>query len=62
MVFINLGEEEYLVGASPEMYVRVQGRRVETCPISGTIKRGADAIEDAQNIQALLDSKKKSPN
>jgi anthranilate synthase len=56
--FINLGEEEYLVGASPEMYVRVQGKRVETCPISGTIKRGANAIEDAQNIQALLDSPK----
>lgn len=56
--FINLGEEEYLVGASPEMYVRVQGKRVETCPISGTIKRGADAIEDAENIQILLDSKK----
>ncbi|STY29119.1 anthranilate synthase [Legionella wadsworthii] len=56
--FINLGHEEYLVGASPEMYVRVQGRRVETCPISGTIKRGADAIEDAENIQLLLDSKK----
>lgn len=56
--FINLGQEEYLVGASPEMYVRVQGKRVETCPISGTIKRGKDAIEDASNIQALLDSKK----
>ncbi|KTC90108.1 anthranilate synthase component I [Fluoribacter dumoffii] len=56
--FINLGDEEYLVGASPEMYVRVQGKRVETCPISGTIKRGADAIEDAENIQILLDSKK----
>lgn len=56
--FINLGEEEYLVGASPEMYVRVQGRRVETCPISGTIKRGDDAIEDACNIQILLDSEK----
>lgn len=56
--FINLGDEEYLVGASPEMYVRVQGSRVETCPISGTIKRGADAIEDAENIQILLDSKK----
>ncbi|KTD41493.1 anthranilate synthase component I [Legionella parisiensis] len=56
--FINLGDGEYLVGASPEMYVRVQGRRVETCPISGTIKRGADAIEDAENIQILLDSKK----
>lgn len=56
--FMNLGEGEYLVGASPEMYVRVQGTKVETCPISGTIKRGSDAIEDAQNIQLLLDSEK----
>ena len=39
--FLNLGEDEYLVGASPEMYVRVTGDRVETCPISGTIARGA---------------------
>jgi anthranilate synthase len=38
---MNLGEREYLVGASPEMYVRVDGDRVETCPISGTIARGA---------------------
>lgn len=58
--FINLGDDEYLVGASPEMYVRVQGKRVETCPISGTIKRGADAIEDAHNIQLLLDSEKEA--
>ncbi|MDI9819288.1 MULTISPECIES: anthranilate synthase component I [unclassified Legionella] len=58
--FINLGQDEYLVGASPEMYVRVQGKRVETCPISGTIKRGADAIEDAYNIQLLLDSEKEA--
>ncbi|CEK10464.1 anthranilate synthase component I [Legionella hackeliae] len=58
--FINLGDDEYLVGASPEMYVRVQGKRVETCPISGTIKRGADAMEDAYNIQLLLDSEKEA--
>jgi len=56
--FINLGDDEYLVGASPEMYVRVRGKRIETCPISGTIKRGVDAIEDAKNIQELLDSEK----
>ena len=56
--FINLGENEFLVGASPEMFVRVQGRRVETCPISGTIKRGADAIGDAEQIIKLLNSKK----
>ncbi|KTC65993.1 anthranilate synthase (glutamine amidotransferase) component I (plasmid) [Legionella adelaidensis] len=58
--FINLGKGEYLVGASPEMYVRVQGKRVETCPISGTIKRGKDAIEDALHIQELLTSAKEA--
>ena len=55
---LNLGEDEYLVGASPEMYVRVEGRRVETCPISGTIARGQDAIADADRIRELLTSQK----
>ncbi len=56
--FFNLGEEECLVGASPEMYVRVSGDRVETCPIAGTIRRGADPLGDADNILALLSSDK----
>jgi anthranilate synthase len=56
--FLNLGEGEYLVGASPEMYVRVSGDRVETCPISGTIARGEDALADAEQIRALLTSLK----
>ncbi|MTH97037.1 anthranilate synthase [Roseibium sp. RKSG952] len=57
--FFNLGNAEYLVGASPEMYVRVTGgRRVETCPISGTIRRGKNAIEDASQIRKLLNSEK----
>ncbi len=56
--FINLGNQEYLVGASPEMFVRVNGRRIETCPISGTIRRGADPIEDSAQILKLLNSKK----
>jgi anthranilate synthase len=55
---MNLGEAEYLVGASPEMYVRVDGDRVETCPISGTIARGRDPIGDAAQILALLTSAK----
>ncbi len=54
----NLGEGEYLVGASPEMYVRVTGDRVETCPISGTIARGEGPLEDAENIRTLLGSVK----
>lgn len=55
---INLGDGEYLVGASPEMYVRVEGDRVETCPISGTIARGHDPIGDAAQILELLNSAK----
>mmetsp|Transcript_21964 Transcript_21964/g.50057 ORF Transcript_21964/g.50057 Transcript_21964/m.50057 type:complete len:769 (-) Transcript_21964:887-3193(-) len=62
--FINLGKSEYLVGASPEMFVRCEptqnskyrpgALRVETCPISGTVSRGADALEDALNIKSLM--------
>ena len=55
---LNLGQGEYLVAASPEMYVRVEGRRIETCLISGTIARGRDAIEDAEQIRTLLNSRK----
>lgn len=64
---MNLGSggfnSEYIVGASPEMFVRVErvvdGRlRVETCPISGTIARGADALEDATQVRTLLASAK----
>lgn len=59
---INLGEGEFLVAASPEMFVRVGGqkpyRRVETCPISGTIARGVDALADAEQVRILLNSEK----
>lgn len=55
---LNLRQQEYLVSASPEMYVRVEGRRVESCPISGTIRRGEDVFGDAQMIRELLNSSK----
>ena len=66
--FINLGEQEYLVGASPEMFVRCESiqesdyapgaLRVETCPISGTVARGADALEDALRVKSLMMNQK----
>jgi anthranilate synthase len=66
--FINLGQQEYLVGASPEMFVRCESIpendyrpgaiRVETCPISGTVARGADALEDAMRIKSLMMNQK----
>ncbi len=54
---LQLGDEQ-LVGASPEMFVRVEGRRVETCPISGTAQRTGDPLRDAENICELLGSTK----
>jgi anthranilate synthase len=60
---IRLGADETLLGASPEMFVRVEpdaaaGARVETCPIAGTIRRGADAMDDAERLRQLLNSAK----
>jgi anthranilate synthase len=54
---IQFGNEQ-LVGASPEMFVRVEGTRVETCPISGTARRTGDPLQDERNIRELLNSTK----
>ena len=54
---LQLGGEQ-LVGASPEMFVRVEGARVETCPISGTARRTGDPMADAEAIKNLLASAK----
>jgi anthranilate synthase len=54
---IQFGDEQ-LIGASPEMFVRIEGNRVETCPISGTARRTGDPFRDANNIRELLDSAK----
>jgi anthranilate synthase len=55
--FLQLGDEQ-LVGASPEMFVRVEGQRVETCPIAGTARRTGDPLHDADSIRELLNSTK----
>jgi anthranilate synthase len=54
---LQLGGEA-LIGASPEMFVRVEGTRIETCPISGTARRTGDPLRDADNIRELLSSMK----
>jgi anthranilate synthase len=54
---LQFGDEQ-LVGASPEMFVRVDGTHIETCPISGTAQRTGDPLKDADNIRALLVSTK----
>ena len=45
--------EASVLGSSPEMLVRCRGRDVETRPIAGTTRRGADAAEDERLAAAL---------
>ena len=46
MFYYNFGEVK-LVGASPEMLIKVSGKTVYTYPIAGTRKRGKNDEEDA---------------
>ncbi len=50
--------DEQLCGASPEMMVRCERGIVQLRPISGTARRGADPIEDHENMLELLKSEK----
>src|SRR6202011_1955062 len=54
---LQFGDEQ-LIGASPEMFVRVEGQRVEACPIAGTARRTGDPLQDAESIRELLNSTK----
>ena len=54
---LQMGDEQ-LVGASPEMFIRVEGDTVESCPIAGTARRSGDPIRDAESIRELLNSSK----
>jgi anthranilate synthase component I len=47
-----------VVGSSPEMLVKVQGREVFYRPIAGTLPRGRDEAEDRQFEQQMLASEK----
>jgi anthranilate synthase component 1 len=53
-MFLLRTPECTLVGASPEMLVRVDGTRAETRPIAGTRARGATAEEDAELERTLV--------
>jgi anthranilate synthase component 1 len=48
------GEPYHVIGASPEMHVRLEGRRATLRPIAGTRPRGAQPADDARLEQELL--------
>jgi anthranilate synthase component 1 len=53
MFYLDLGDE-VVVGASPEMMVKVRGCDVSVRPIAGTIRRGADPDEDRRLVEQML--------
>jgi anthranilate synthase component 1 len=57
MYYLELGEMQ-VVGASPEMLIRVEDGLIETHPIAGTRRRGRDA-EDEQRMADELQSSEK---
>lgn len=57
MFFLRM-DNVHLVGASPEMLVKVRGRRVEYGPIAGTRPRGKTAEEDAALSRELAADEK----
>lgn len=60
LYYFNFGAFE-VIGSSPEMIVKQQGKRVFTCPIAGTRPRGKTAEEDeALKKELLSDEKEKA--
>ncbi len=60
MFYLRLGEQT-LVGASPEVMVRVEGREITLRPIAGTRRRGATEAEDRElEAELLADPKERA--
>ena len=57
MFFIRMGDRS-IVGSSPEMLVRVEGRHAVTHPIAGTRPRGKTDDEDVRMAEELKRSEK----
>ncbi|MGA8619762.1 MAG: anthranilate synthase component I [Candidatus Sulfotelmatobacter sp.] len=57
LYFLRMGETQVL-GSSPEMLVRVTGRKLEYRPIAGTHPRGRDEAEDLRLEQQMRNNEK----
>ncbi len=57
MFFLQM-DDLHIIGASPEMLVRVEDGVVETHPIAGTMPRGRDPDEDAEIAEHLATDEK----
>jgi len=55
--YMNFGEG-YILSSSPERFIKIKDRMIETRPIKGTRPRGKTPEEDAANKEELLSSEK----
>jgi para-aminobenzoate synthetase component 1 len=55
--YLDFGEGQ-IVCSSPERFIQIKGRQIETRPIKGTMPRGKTPEEDAQNRATLVNSAK----
>ncbi|MFT3820612.1 MAG: chorismate-binding protein [Rubrivivax sp.] len=60
MFLLHMPGGEYLLGASPDLQLRVRDGVAETAPVCGTLPRGRDPIEDAERAFELLASEKEA--
>lgn len=58
LFYFSFSKDQYLIGASPEMMVKIKNKTISLVPISGTIERGYDIISDHENELKLLNCKK----
>jgi para-aminobenzoate synthetase component 1 len=56
--FLDLGDGRAVLSVSPERFLRVRGRRVESRPIKGTRPRGDDEETDRALARELAESEK----
>lgn len=57
LYYFNFGDFE-IIGSSPEMIVKKQDNKIQTCPIAGTRRRGVDKEEDELLKDELLRDEK----
>jgi para-aminobenzoate synthetase component 1 len=56
--FLDAGRGRAVLGSSPERFLRLRGRDIETRPIKGTRPRGGTPAEDKTSAEELLASAK----
>ena len=57
MYYLKFGDQK-IIGASPELLFRLRQGEMETYPLAGTTKRGANADEDRELAKTLLNDPK----